>query len=271
MSLPERWGVAVEVRLLGSVTARFGESEAVLRSGRARGLLAVLAWDPNQIIPDAALIDRIWDESLPRHPRAALYTLAARLRAAFAEASGDAAERERVSRRCGGYVLLAAPEDIDLHRFRSAVGQARENVWNGADAMAVRLLDGAIGMWRGAQLAGITGAWADRVRRTLDQERLSALLACAEARLRLGRHAETVPFLTGLADEHPFDEQIAGLLMVALCRSGRQGAALERYTTVRTRLVGALGVEPGASISELHRRILHGDLSPVASPGFDER
>ncbi|MFI0409315.1 BTAD domain-containing putative transcriptional regulator [Actinomadura sp. 3N508] len=256
----------MEVRLLGSVTARFGESEAVLRSGRARGLLAMLAWEPNQTIPDAVLIDRIWDESLPRHPQAALYTLAARLRAAFAEASGNAAERERVGRRYGGYVLLAAPEDIDVHRFRSAVCQARERVWDGEDAMAVRLLDRAMGMWRGAQLAGVTGAWADRVRMTLDQERLTTTLACAEARLRLGRHDETVPLLAGLAEEHPLDEQIASLLMVALYRSGRQGEALERYTTVRTRLVAALGVEPGASISRLHRSILHGELSSVASP-----
>ncbi|TYB46280.1 AfsR/SARP family transcriptional regulator [Actinomadura chibensis] len=252
--------MAVEVRLLGSVTARFGEGEAPLRSARTQGLLAVLAWEPNQVIPDATLIDRIWDESLPRHPRAALYTIAARLRAAFGIEG-----RDRVARRCGGYVLLTIPGDVDVQRFRDVAGQAREKARHGADAMAARLFDEAIGLWRGVPLAGVPGTWAERVRTTLEQERLSAMLASVEARLRLGRHAETVPFLAGLADEHPLDERIAGLLMVALYRCGRQSDALERYTVVRRRLVGALGVEPGASISEIHRRILHGDLVSVAS------
>ncbi|WP_187437972.1 AfsR/SARP family transcriptional regulator [Actinomadura decatromicini] len=248
----------MEVRLLGSVIARFGEGEAPLRSARTQGLLAVLAWEPNQVIPYATLIDRIWDESLPRHPRAALYTLAARLRAAFGIEG-----RDRVVRRCGGYVLLTAPDAVDVQRFRDVVGQAREKAGNGAEA--ARLFDEAIGLWRGAPLAGIPGTWAERVRTTLEQERLSAMLACAEARLRLGRYAETVPFLAGLADEHPLDERIASLLMVALYRCGRQGDVLERYTVVRRRLVGNLGVEPGASISEIHRRILRGELVSVAS------
>ncbi|RKS78746.1 DNA-binding SARP family transcriptional activator [Actinomadura pelletieri DSM 43383] len=249
----------MEVRLLGTVSAWFGGREAVLRSGRALGLLAVLAWEPNQVIPDSVLIDRIWDEALPRHPQAALYTLAARLRAAFDEP-------ERVERRCGGYVLVADPGDIDVHRFRGVVREARGKVWDGEDAAAVLLFDRAIGMWRGAQLAGVSGAWADRVRMTLGQERLAAQLACVGARLRLGRHDETVPLLAGLAEEYPLDEQIASLLMVALYRCGRQGEALDRYAAVRSRLVGVLGVEPGASIRELHRSILHGALQTMHIP-----
>ncbi len=71
------------------------------------------------------------------------------------------------------------------------------------------------------------------------------------------------PSCETLASQEPFRERVAGLLMVALYRSGRQADALEAYRRTRARLVDELGIEPGEELQELHRAILRHDDSLV--------
>jgi hypothetical protein len=56
--------------------------------------------------------------------------------------------------------------------------------------------------------------------------------------------------------------------MTALYRSGRQAEALAAYSDARSVLVGELGIEPSASLTELQLAILRQDasLAPVAEP-----
>ena len=68
-----------------------------------------------------------------------------------------------------------------------------------------------------------------------------------------------------MADD-PTLESIAGLLMVALYRSGRQADALEVYTRTRDLLDASLGLEPSISLRSLHERVLRQDDSLGAQP-----
>ncbi|TDC63472.1 AfsR/SARP family transcriptional regulator, partial [Streptomyces hainanensis] len=247
----------MEIRLLGSVRLRVPGTQVDLASERVRSLLAALAWRADEFVSDELVIDQIWGGELPRHPRAALYTCATRLRRALP------AGHSLVLRRRGGYLLAVDPAAVDLHRFRRLVAQARDAVRGRDEPVALALFDRALALWDDRPLSDLTTAWAASARVTLERELLTARIGRAELGLRLARHAEEIPFLHQLAEQHPLDETIAGMLMLALHRSGRQGEALASYDGIRRRLVDQLGDEPGPALRELHARILRRDADPA--------
>lgn len=248
----------MNVQLLGCIELRTDRGDRVSASPAVGALLAALAWPPNTFVADEDVIDRVWEEMPPTHPRNALYTLATRLRKALqglgtGEVAGD------VVRRRGGYVLVIDEGAVDTCRFRALVRQARGAVCRSEDEQALSLYEEALSLWHGDPLSGIRTGWADGVRVTLRHEWRTALLNGAEVGLRLDRHDEYVPQLHQLAALHPLDERVAGLLMLALYRSGRQDEALRSFHRIRTGLVDGLGDEPGHELRALHERILRRD------------
>src|SRR6476646_8455520 len=75
----------------------------------------------------------------------------------------------------------------------------------------------------------------------------------------LKRHADLLGELVMAAQAYPLDERLAGQLMLAQYRCGRQAGALETYRLMRERLVEELGVDPSPTLREVHQRILDGD------------
>lgn len=253
----------MEIRLLGSVELRLnGES---VRTGpeRVRRLLALLAWQPNEFVSDDVLIDRIWDDRVPQHPRSALYTCATRLRSVFAGVTEAGGCGGSVVRRGGGYLLTVPTDSVDLHRFRRLVRRAHEAARRSDPAEARQLLDHAVALWAEAPMADLRSGWAERARVALERERLAAVRERAGLGLRLGWCSGDVPSLYRLVEEHPLDEALVGLLMLALYRSGRQSEALSCYARMRRRTVECLGDEPGAPLRHLHDAVLRRDSTLV--------
>ena len=83
----------------------------------------------------------------------------------------------------------------------------------------------------------------------------------AQLALALGRHTEVIGDLEPVVAGDPTLESLAGLLMVALYRSGRQADALEVYTRTRAVLDESLGLEPSMSLRSLYERVLRQDAS----------
>ena len=124
---------------------------------------------------------------------------------------------------------------------------------------ATALFDEALALWRGEPFAGLDTPWILEVRGSLEVERLSVLMDRNDAALRAGRHHELLADLVTAHQAHPLDERLAGQLMLAQYRSGRQAEALDTYRRMRERLIDELGVDPSPSLREVHQQILDGD------------
>ncbi len=250
--------MAVEFQLLGDVEARFDGQRLETGHARQRCVLVALLIDVNRPVPADQLIDRVWADQPPHRARNALAGYLSRLRSLLAGA-GDV----QIVREPGGYMLTANALSVDLHLFRHLASQARAT----ADPLdAAALFDKALDLWRGEPFATLDTPWVDDVRTALEAERLSVVLDRNDAALRAGRHAELLGELAAALQVHPLDERLAGQLMLAQYRSGRQADALDTYRRMRERLVEELGVDPSLSLREVHRQILDGDPLAEAAP-----
>ena len=157
----------------------------------------------------------------------------------------------------GGYLLSVAPDELDAEVFQATVRAGRAALEDGDPAVASKRLSDALALWRGPPLADVAfEEFAQADIRRLRELRLVALEARIEADLALGRHGELIGELEALLAEEPSRERLAGQLMVALYRSGRQAEALEVYQRIRAHLAEELGLEPGPALRSLQVQIL---------------
>src|SRR5215213_3081364 len=252
--------VEVEFGLLGDVEARTGGRLLDIGPARQRCVLVALLIDVNRLVPSDQLIERVWSDELPHRARNSLAGYLSRLRHVL---GGHGVE---ITRQPGGYVLTTDPSSIDLHTFRQFARRARAAT-EAVEADA--LFDTAMSMWRGVPFASLDTPWMNDVRTASEAERFAVALDRNDAALRVGRHGELLPGLVTLSSEHPLDERLAGQLMLAQFRCGRQADALETFRAMRERLVEELGTDPGPGLRQVHQQILDGDpghMVPTPAP-----
>ncbi|MFM9444142.1 BTAD domain-containing putative transcriptional regulator [Streptomyces acidiscabies] len=223
---------------------------------KQRTVLAALLVDAGRWVTAETLIDRVWGEDLPAQVRPSLYSYISRVRRLLASASTDG-DATRLRRGPGGYRLDVPLDRVDVHRFRNLVEQARRA--DRAHAERVVLLREALGLWRGEPLAGLPGEWARRIRHSVRQHRVEAVVAWTDAETALGRYAEVIDTMTGLLAEHPLVEPFTVALMRALHAAGRSPEALTVHAELRERLAEELGADPGAEVCQTHQAILRGE------------
>jgi DNA-binding SARP family transcriptional activator/tetratricopeptide (TPR) repeat protein/transcriptional regulator with XRE-family HTH domain len=247
------------LRVLGPVQVRDGDAWLRPPGPQLRLLLARLALSAGQVVPVDDLIDVLWVQRPPPSARASLQILVAGLRKALAGLPGCALERYG-----DGYQLRAVPDKVDVHRFRSLVSSARAAP---DEHHAIDAFDQALALWRGPALADVPGTVrVEAIRAGLAEEHLSAVQDRFGCLLAAGRDQEAADGLPLVLAGHPLAERLAGMLMIAWYRCGRQADALRVFRDLRGRLAGELAVEPGPELQRLHQRILSGDPA-LAAPG----
>lgn len=247
--------------MLGPIGARWeatdGELEEINIGGpRQRRLLAALLLGEGQTVTTGRLIDAVWGDEAEAPDTAAkvLLSYLSRLRSALG--SGIVATRE------GGYALLRQPDDLDADRFARLASSLR----NASPSAALAAAGDGLALWQGRAIHEFaTEPWARGAAARLEELRLVALEAVAQARLDLGSHAEVVPELERLVVDHPLRERFRAQLMVALYRSGRQAEALRAYQDHRTYLALETGLDPSRELEDLEHRIAIDDPS-LGSP-----
>ncbi|MBN6037636.1 AfsR/SARP family transcriptional regulator [Amycolatopsis sp. 195334CR] len=253
--------MAAEFSLLGAIEAREHGRPVALGHARQRQVLAVLLVDADRLAPVGRLVDRVWGERAPQGVQATLYSYVSRLRRALSLLS----QAVTIQRGPGGYLLAVDPGAVDLHRFRSLTARARA----ADDGQATALFEQALDLWRGEPFATVDSPWFNGLREALHRERFAAELELNDLRLRGGRTAEVVTACGAALAAQPFNERVAGQLMLALYRSGRTADALACYESARRRLAEELGVDPGEALNRLHTGILGADPA-LATPAPPE-
>ncbi|MFC0546181.1 AfsR/SARP family transcriptional regulator [Kutzneria chonburiensis] len=243
--------MTVRFRVLGPVSALAAGRPIDLGHARQRGVLAVLLLAPNHPVSADQLMARVWGDTPPQRGREVLYSYLSRLRVAVAGPAGVEIQRGR-----GGYTLVVDPADVDVHRFREMSARARAA---GPADQALKLFDEALDLWHDKAFADVDSTWLDAMRQSLDAERRAVELDRTDAALRCGRHAELLADLDRQTARHPLDERVAGQLMLALYRAGRQADALSTYQRLREELAEQLGADPNPALRQLHQQILTAD------------
>ncbi|MGW8782197.1 AfsR/SARP family transcriptional regulator [Streptomyces sp. NPDC055796] len=239
--------------ILGTAQASRDDGSPVAVGGaRLRALLTALALRPGRAVPVHLLVEQVWDGDRPADAPAALQALVGRLRRALGHGAVRSVE--------GGYLLVAAADDVDLYRFERL---ARAGAAAPDPAEAAALYDEALALWRGPALADLPDAAADAAR--WEAVRLDARRGRLATALALGQAERALPELTALCGERPLDEPLQALRIRALRDTGRPAEALAAYEAVRRDLAARLGTDPGPALRDLHKEL----LTPASGPASD--
>ncbi|MEV6808882.1 AfsR/SARP family transcriptional regulator [Streptomyces sp. NPDC051132] len=248
----------MEIHILGSLVLTQGAQRWGVTSRRVSAVLGLLALAPGQPMPFDHIVDELWGNEQMANAKNALQANVTRLRKLLASVTGRKGS-DLVRTVGGGYLLDVPPESVDAHRFLTLAERGGALV-DRDPVLAVRVLEEALGMWRGAALLDLCEGYRCRTQAAhLEERRLTAYEDLMTAKLAVGVERVPVSELRHLAAEHPGRERLSELLMLALYRDGRQTEALDVFHRARRRLAEDLGLEPGRSLHEVYEAILNQD------------
>jgi YVTN family beta-propeller protein len=252
--------VSLQFLILGPLEVREGQRLVRLGSAKQRALLGVLLLHANGTVSVSSLVDELWGERPP--------ATAEKLVQGYVHALRKQLGTEILKTRPGGYLLDIGPHSLDVAEFE----RLREAASTAPPPQAFELRRRALALWRGVPLGDVPleGPARHTVAR-LAELRLATQIEQFDAELERGNHAQLVGELEALAAEHPYQERVAALFMLALYRAGRPADALAFYRALRRRLSDELALEPGQELRALEGRILRQDptlaLPPLAPAG----
>lgn len=252
-----------EINVLGTLEVSIDGRSVVPNASKPRQLLAMLAMNVGKLVTSSWLKEELWASNAPRSATSTLQTYVLHLRNLIRDALRPEDEdlvREILVTRHAGYLLRLDPDAVDAVRYNRLASAGRAAGAAGDHVKAERLLSEALALWRGPVLVDVAaGPQLEIEAMRLSERRLTDLTLRIDADLYLGRHHQVLGDLTALCARHPYMENFRAQFMVALCRSGRPGQALEVYHEMWTTIREHLGVDPSFRLRELHRAILTGD------------
>jgi DNA-binding SARP family transcriptional activator len=251
---------ALWVGVLGPLTIRYGSDTLLVRSGRQRAVLAVLAANANKTVTADRIAELVWDGRRPASEwRTVLRNHVMRLRRT------DPGLGRRIVTRPSGYAIELGAGELDLLELESLYRQTAAACTGRRWDQAIGSLTAALGLWRGEPFADVPSlSLLEQQLPRLEQQHGQLLEWQFEAGLGVGRHAEMISDLRAAVAQYPLREKLRAHLMLALHRSGRRAEALTEYQHARRHLIDELGVEPGAELQRLQRDILV-EAAPVSA------
>lgn len=245
----------LQLDLFGPVRAWRGGDEVVLGSAQRRTLLAVLAFQANQVVTRSDLIDAIWGDTAPASANGSIYTYVSSLRSAL-DPTRTLRDATAVLASSGpGYCLRVEAEAIDVVRFEHLRERARLCLRGQDVDGALAALDNALELFKDEPMSGLPGPYAENQRERLKELRLEVVERRAKIMLDVGEHQRVLTELAPVAAAHPVREGLQGLHLLALYRCGRRDEALGAFERLRSTTIDELGVEPGSDLTARYEQI----------------
>ncbi|XVQ89825.1 BTAD domain-containing putative transcriptional regulator [Microbispora siamensis] len=247
----------VRLWVLGQFRAEVSGRPVDLGPPLQRAVLARLVCAGGHVVSTDRFIDDLWQGQPPPKALGALQVYVSNLRRLLEPGRAPRTPAKVLVTAPPGYVLHLDAEAVDAWRFPTLVNTASALLAEGDPPGALRVIDEALALWRGAAFAEFGDEdWAVPEAARLEELRVLAAEYRAEAKLALGRHAEVVPELERHVADHPLREDAVRLLALAYYRSGRQADALAALRRTRARLAEELGMDPGPALRALEAGIL---------------
>lgn len=253
----------LRVDLLGPLSAMVDGRRVAVPGRRQAALLACLALQAPHAVSVPTLIDAVWFDQAPRRAEPTLQQHVSTLRAAL-EPSRPKAAPSLVRTEGAGYRLELTSGDIA--DFEAASRRAEGATAAGRWQPALAELDAALGLWRGPALDGVVATpWFGAHRVRLAERRAALAQTRLAVLVNAGRNDQAIADAEAILAQEPLRESVWATLMIALYRTGRSADALAAFQRARRTLDDELGIQPGASLQALERRVLHRDPS-LAEP-----
>lgn len=229
---------------------------------KQRAVLATLVLNRNRAVSAESLIASAWDRQPPPEAKAAMYTYVANLRKLFSKAG--VAPQAVLASAPPGYRLNVPDAGCDLGRFTAAKSAGVHAAAAGRFEDASRHLSAALAQWRGPVLEDLRDfAFVNTFATAMDEEKVAAFEARAEAEMACGRAHAVIGELEALTAKHPYRESLWAQLITAYYVTARQAEALQAYRRLKVTLSDELGIDPSPPLQALQNQILNQDSMDV--------
>jgi DNA-binding SARP family transcriptional activator len=250
---------SVRLRLVGPFAVLGVSSADQPPVGKAQQLLKLLATQYGRFVPSEVLVDALWADQASDRGSQNLAVLVSRLRRSLG--------RDRIEGDRRGYRLVVGPAlTVDLQEAADLLRTAEVElnadsyaVASSASEQALKLLD------HEPALAGEPDTeWVRATRQRVAATVRRARVCRWKSALALDDLEAVIDVATAALRDDPLDEEAARVLLEALQRSDRSGAALAVYERLRATLADELGTDPSPATRALHSAILRAE--PAQSP-----
>lgn len=248
---------AVRFSVLGPVRAWRDDVELDPRPRQLRLILALLLVRAGRSVSPDEFAALLWGEDRPAQATNIVHRHLGALRRLLEPGLPARATGRWLERAGGGYRLAVDASSLDLLEFRGLADAGRRAAEAGDPVTALTHRTAALRVWHGRCAAGLDPS-AEMLPEfvAVDHERAAVACAAADGALDIGDLRDLVPTLRELADQHQLDEALQARLMLILAADGKQAEAVAAYETVRARLSGELGVDPGPELRAAYERLL---------------
>jgi ATP/maltotriose-dependent transcriptional regulator MalT/two-component SAPR family response regulator len=144
----------------------------------------------------------------------------------------------------------------DVHEFERLLTEARK--WPEGSKESQRLLQRAVGLYRGDYLENIYSDWCQERREELRQNYVKALVALANSYFEERSFEEAIRFYRRVLSKEPYCEDVLQRLMNCYVLAGTPSKALEQFQRYSERLKEEMGLSPLPQTKEMYLRIAEG-------------